>query len=59
MGRDRASHMHGQVAISLVPRQISMFFCLVTRLHVRICTKLENGNPHQGQQPQNVVNGFY
>ena len=39
---------------SLVPR--SVVFGLGTRLHVHMCTKLENGN---GQQPQSVVNGMY
>ena len=36
-----------------------MVFGLGTRLCVRMCTKLENGVISNGQQPQNVVNGFW
>ena len=28
-------------------------------IRVRMCTKLENGVLHNGQQPQSVVNDFY
>ena len=43
---------------SLVLRPMSVVFGLGMRLHVHMCTKLENGILHNGQQPQCVVNGF-
>ena len=39
---------------SLVPRQMIMVFGMGTRLHVRMCTTLENGVLRHGQQPQSA-----
>ena len=43
---------------SLVPRPTIVAFDLGTRLHVHMCTKLENGVLCNGQPTQSVVNGF-
>ena len=43
---------------SLVPRPMIVVFGLGTRLHVCMCTKLENGVLRNSQQPQSAVNGF-
>ena len=75
MGRDRASieayallsmvpaacvvNSRFRSCTSLVPRQMIMVFGLGTRLHVRMCTTLENGILRNGEQLQSVVNGFY
>ena len=53
----------GQLVILLVtnfvPRLIIMIIGLGTRLLVRMRTKLQNCVLRNGQQPQNVINGFY
>ena len=43
---------------SLASRPMTVVFGLGTRLHVNMCTNLENGVLSNGQQPQSVVNGF-
>ena len=55
----RVVNLRFRLCTSLVPRPTSVVFCLGTRLHVRMRTKLENGVLHNRQQPQSVVNGFY
>ena len=45
------------VHYSVVP--MNVVFGLGTTLCVHMCTKLENGVLHNGQQPQSVVIGFY
>ena len=57
MERDRTRP--AACATSVIPRPMSVVFGLGMRLHMRMCTKLENGVLHNGQQPQSVVNGFY
>ena len=56
-----ATHMFNSrfcLCTSVVPKSMSAVFGLVTRLHVRIRTTLENGILRNGHQPQSVVNGF-
>ena len=36
-----------------------MVFDLETRLHVRMCTRLENGVLRNGQQPGSAVNSYF
>ena len=62
MGRDRASHARGQLAILLVHKSCSQTNDPgiwpgkeATYTHA---STLENGVLHNGQQPQSVVNGF-
>ena len=47
-----------RLCTSLVPRPTIVAFDLGTRLHVRMCTKLENGVLHNRQPTQSVVTGF-
>ena len=47
-----------RLCTSLASRPMTVVFCLGTRLHVHMHTKLENGVLSNRQQPQSVVNGF-
>ena len=47
-----------RLCTSLVPRPMIMVFGLGTRLHLHMCTTLENGVLRNGQQLQSVVNDF-
>ena len=46
------------VCTSFAPRPMTVVFGLGTRLHVCICTKLENGVLHNGEQPSRAVKSF-
>ena len=46
------------MCIGLVPRPLTVFIDLGTRLHVRICARFENGVLHNGQQLGSDVNNF-
>ena len=48
-----------RVSTSIVPRAITVVFGLGTRLHVRMCTKLENGALRNGQELGSAVNSFF
>ena len=43
---------------SFTSRPMTVVFGLGTRLHVRMCTELEDGVLSNEQHPQSVVNGF-
>ena len=45
----RAVNSQFRSCTSLIPRQMIVVFGLGTRLHVRMCTTLENGVLHNGQ----------
>ena len=47
-----------RLCTSLVPRPTIVAFDLGTRLHVRMCAKLENDVLRNGQPTQSVVKGF-
>ena len=47
------------VSTNLVPRAMTVIFGLVMRLHMRMCTRLENGVLRNGQQSGSAVNSFF
>ena len=46
------------VCTSLAPKPMTVVFRLGTRLHVRMCTTLENGVLRNRQQPGRAENSF-
>ena len=47
-----------QLCASLAPRPVTVVFGLGMRLHVHVCTQLENGILCNGQQLGSAVNSF-
>ena len=54
----RTARWRFRLCTSLASRPMTMVFGLGTRLHVHMCTQLENGVLSTAQQPQIVVNDF-
>ena len=50
---------NARASTSLVPRAMTVVFGLGMRLHVCMCTRLENGVLRNGQQSCSAVNSFF